>query len=417
MLNRNNFLAALIIACCALLLPATATAQTEGIAAVVNDDIVSMTDVQDRLTVSIATAGLRDDADIRKKLTPQVLNTLINELLKLQEAKRLKLTVTDDEVENELKVIARSNKQNVDDFLALLEREHVSVDSFRHQIRAELAWHKVVSARLRRQVNVSQEDIAMKKEQLAAQQGQPAWLVSEIFLPVEDPSQDQAVLTLAKRLIEQLRGGAPFAAVAAQFSQGIGARQGGNIGWVQAGQLDPALDKAVRELAVNHISVPIRTVEGWHIMAVRDIREPGINRSTKVHIKQLVFEKGAKEDRNALLTRVQDAASDLKGCDAMDGAIKKSASKLSGDMGTISLGDLNPSMQSALGSLDIGQVSTPIELGDMMAVVMVCDREGDKVSLPSDEDIQNALSQERLDLLQRRYLRDLRSAAFIDRRL
>lgn len=396
--------------------PVSSQAQIEGIAAVVNDDVVSFTDVRDRLAIAIGASGLQDSEEIRARLQPQVMKILIEEKLKLQEAARLEIEVSEEEVERELGVMAQRNNMSADQFRAMLNARGIPFRSMQDQIRADVAWRKVVQARLSRQVSISSDDVSMRKDQLRQQQGQTSYLVQEIFLPVDNPAQDEQVRSLAMRLVDEIRNGAPFTAVAAQFSKGIGAQNGGNLGWVQAGQLAPELDAVLPRIGLNRLSPPVRTQEGWHLLAIRNIREAAGLENSTVGLKQLVFEPDPTIETSARLAQAAEIAGSIDSCETMQGLIEESASSLSGDMGTVSVGDLNPVFQSAVGSLGVGQVSAPLQLGEIVALVMVCDREEGEMNLPDDETIRSNLSLERLDLLQQRYLRDLRSAAFIDER-
>ena len=410
---RTLFYVALILMA---MMPLTSHAQIEGIAAVVNDDVVSFTDVQDRMAIAISASGLQDSEEIRARLQPQVMKILIEEKLKLQEANRLDIDVTDEEISEELGVMAGRNNMSADQFRAMLNARGIPFRSMEDQIRADLAWRKVIQARLNRQVTVSSDDVAMRRDQLRQQQGQTAYLVQEIFLPVDNPVQDEQVRNLALRLVEEIRNGAPFVAVAAQFSQGVGAQNGGNLGWVQAGQLAPELDAVLPRIGLNRLSPPVRTQEGWHLLAIRNIREAAGMQNSTVGLKQLVFEPDPTIETSARLAQAAETAASIDSCETMQSLIDESASSLSGDMGTVAIADLNPVFQNAVGSLGVGQVSAPLQLGDIVALVMVCDREEGEMVLPDDETIRNNLSLERLDLLQQRYLRDLRSAAFIDER-
>ncbi|MEM6902977.1 MAG: peptidylprolyl isomerase, partial [Pseudomonadota bacterium] len=110
-------------------------------------------------------------------------------------------------------------------------------------------------------------------------------------------------------------------------------------------------------------------------------------------------------------------SSGIEGCEAMQSAIDGSASSLSGDMGEVVVGDLNPVFQNVVSGLDVGEISAPLPLGEFVALIMICGREEGEADLPDEETIRGDIGLERLDLLQQRYLRDLRTAAFIDERL
>ncbi|MBV6632230.1 MAG: peptidylprolyl isomerase [Alphaproteobacteria bacterium] len=415
-LNRLSLIA-LLFSLALLTTPVKASAQVEGIAAVVNDDIISLSDLRDRLTIAIVSAGLEDNEEIRRRLQEQVLQTLIDEQLKRQEAIRLELPISDEEIEEELGLMAQRNNMETEQFQSMLAGRGVPLTSLREQVGSDVAWRKVINARLRRQVTISEDDVSMRKQQLRQQQGQIAYGVQEIFLPVENPAQDEAVRSLAIRLVEQIRRGAPFAAVAAQFSQGLGAQQGGNLGWIQPGQLAPEIDVVLPRIGVNRISPPIRTEEGYHLIAVRRVREAANAAAAKLSLKQLIVEPSEELSGESLVAEAANIAAGIDSCDAMQAVIDASPSSLSGDMGQVAVGDLNPVFQNVVNGLETGQISAPLPLGDFVALIMVCDREEGEISLPDDETIRGDIGLERLDLLQQRYLRDLRTAAFIDERL
>src|SRR5262249_46214861 len=108
--------------------------------------------------------------------------------------------------------------------------------------------------------------------QVEANQGQPQRRVSEIFLAVDDPSTEEDVHRNADRLIEQIRGGVPFSALAAQFSDSATAAVGGDIGWVLPGQLDPDVDQALGSMKKDDIVGPVRGAGGYYVLQLRDQR-------------------------------------------------------------------------------------------------------------------------------------------------
>ena len=123
--------------------PAAAqSARTETIAAVVNEDAVSESDLEARLKMVIASSKLPNNREIREKLTPQILSVLIEEKLKLQEARRLEIDIQSEEIDAGFAAIAGQNKFTPEQFRGVLSREGVSVKTLRDQIEAEIAWSK-----------------------------------------------------------------------------------------------------------------------------------------------------------------------------------------------------------------------------------------------------------------------------------
>lgn len=253
--------------------PAKAQQQAMGIAAVVNDDAISMRDVEDRIRLVLASSGLPDNKDIRARIIPQVIESLIEEQLKLQEARRQKLSVSDEEVQEGLATIAKQNNFTPEQFVGLMKQQGIPKTTLLHQIRAQLAWNKVVKEKLRRQVNVTETDVKARTERMKGKIGQTEYLVSEIFLPADTPKRASEAQQFAQRMTAEMKEKKiPFGALAAQFSKAAGADKGGSIGWVQQGQLDPALDKALMALEPGNVSGPVRNLNGVHILYLQKKR-------------------------------------------------------------------------------------------------------------------------------------------------
>jgi len=245
------------------------------IAAVVNDDVISERDLNVRVRMVISSSRLQDSPETRARLGPQVLRGLIDERLKLQEAGRLGIKVPANDVTQQIKTIADENKMSLENFEAALAQSGITIDSLRTQITAELSWLRVIQRRLRPQVTISDDQIDEAMAEIKANANQPEYLLAEIFLAVDSPTQEAEVKQNADRLIDQIHQGAGFSAVARQFSQSSTAAGGGDLGWVHQGQLDRALDAVLPTLKKGDVSAPIRSLGGFHILYLRDQRQSG----------------------------------------------------------------------------------------------------------------------------------------------
>ena len=248
--------------------------ETVQIAAVVNEDAISQSDVLARTKLIIVTSGIPDKADIREKLKPQIVNDLVNEQIIFQEATKNDIEVTEDEVKKAFVDLAKKNGITEKRLKEILRAQKIPQRTLNNKLRAEIAWSKVVSGVLRPQIRVSANDITDRLQRLQKQIGKTEYLLAEVFLPVDDPIGEKDVSALAQRLSQELRlGKTSFEKVAAQFSKSAGAvQQGGMLGWVQEGQLDEAVGRSVLELKKGDVSLPIRTAEGFHIILLRDQR-------------------------------------------------------------------------------------------------------------------------------------------------
>ena len=257
-----------------LVLPGHARAAgADGIAAVVNDQPVLMSAVADRMKLLMVSSGMPNTDETRTKIRPQVVNMLIDETLRTQEAAAQKIAVDDAAIDEGFAGIAAQNNMEPEKFRAVLRQSGINEKSLRDQIRAQIAWSRVVQERLSDQVEISEFDVETTEQRLRANIGKAEFLAAEIFLPVDAPGDEGDVKQLADRLVKQLRGGgARFSAIASQFSQAAGASKGGDLGWVQEGQLAPELDTALAALQKGEVTDPVRTLTGYHIILLRDKR-------------------------------------------------------------------------------------------------------------------------------------------------
>lgn len=254
--------------------PSTAqSARMETIAVVVNNDAISATDVDERLRLMMVSAGIPDSKDTRDRLLPQVLNVLIEEQLMVQEAKRLEIQVTPEEVEKGFAKLAEQNGMEPAKFREVVRRSGVPVRAMDRQIMAQIAWGRVVQQKLRPGISVNDLEVDSMIERLRRNIGKDEYLLGEIFLPVDNPADAAQTSQLASKLTrEMLQGKVPFPRVAAQFSQSASSKRGGDMGWVEADQLPVELEEVLATMNEGDLSEPIKTLSGYYIVALRKKR-------------------------------------------------------------------------------------------------------------------------------------------------
>jgi peptidyl-prolyl cis-trans isomerase SurA len=264
------------ILACLLCLLADAVAQaqvaTQRIAAVVNDDVITTQDLIDRINLGIATSGLPNDDATRQRLAPQVLRVFIDEKLQLQEAKRLGTDVTEPEIEQALATIAQRNRTTAPELLRYLADRGLSPSALREQLKAQIAWIKVVNREVRPKIVVTQDQIDLALRRGSGPVNDRELQLSEILLPVYDRGQEAQVLEDARGLVTTLRGGASFPAVARQVSAAGSAENGGELGWVPVSAIIPDLRSQIAALQAGQVSDPMVSAAGVHIFLVRDQR-------------------------------------------------------------------------------------------------------------------------------------------------
>lgn len=409
---------------CALLICALAPAvQNAGAAqdllraaAVVNDEVISVFDLDMRLRLGILATGQKDNRKLRDRMTAQVIRTLIDEQLQKQEAERLGITITDEQVTNGAEEIARRNKLTIEGFAGLLERRGILLEAFLDQIRGQLTWSALVVRRLRPSVQVSNDEVEEVVRRIAANRGTRLRRVSEIFLAVDTALREDEVRRNAERLFEQLRAGARFSSLARQFSESATAARGGDLGWIRDGQLPEEIDKALARMRPGMLSRPIRTLSGFHILLLGEEKQTSLG-EVMLHLKQILIAipSGASEkQRRAAAERAGQARERIAGCAGLDALAGEIGAPGSGDLGTVKSSNLPAPIRDAVMALPIGQPSRPVSVSGGLAVLVVCNRAESGIDR---QRIAERLTAERLDMLARRYMRDLRRSANVDIRL
>jgi peptidyl-prolyl cis-trans isomerase SurA len=417
------FSIALLVLCLAL--PHAAQAQSQNnlmrIAAVVNDDIISVLDLEQRLRLAALSSNLNLDEQTRQRLMPQVLRSLIDERLQLQEATSNSVTATDQEIENEIGNLAQRNNMSPLQLAGLLSSRGIDIQTLRNQYNAQISWAKYIGRRLMRQVEVGEEEIDEELARLTGVADQPQKRVYEIFLGIDNPDESNEIRSNAERLLNQIRNGADFSALARSFSQSGTASAGGDLGWIAPGQLPDELDNVLKSLTPGMVSAPIRTITGFYLLYVTDSqtigRDPG---QAKVDLFQLIQripkDSGASAKSDALAA-LGAAKGSIGSCDALKafGQGRPNTSVAAAE--DIAVSELPTVTQEAIDGLEAGQTTDPLDMGQAVVMITICDRQDAGLTLPSREQLKARLTNERVELLVRRKLRDLRREAFIDIRL
>ena len=237
------------------------------IAAIVNGDVISAADVDARRKLFAMSTGLPMTPDVLNHLSAQVTRQLVDEKLRLQEIQRRKLVVTDAEIAAAIADIENRNRMAPGTLSARLTAAGIPVRTLVDQLRVQIGWTRVLRDALGDRARVTPADIQAQQSITKAQTGQPEYNIAEIFIPSDDPAHAQEARSFADTVINQLHAGAPFAVVAAQFSQSQTALQGGDVGWRQPADLEPAVASVVTQMPVGAwgLSVALNGRKTWRI--------------------------------------------------------------------------------------------------------------------------------------------------------
>ncbi len=394
--------------------------------AIVNGDVITDTDIDQRMGLVLAANGNRVSEEERPRLRLQVLRNLIDEKLQVQEARSNDITITDDEVERAFARVGQNFKRAPAEFEKFLRDAGSSPSSLKQQIRGELAWNRVLRRKVEPFVNVGDEEVQSVVDKLNAAKGKDEFHVGEIFLSAT-PETIAQVEADAARIVQQIRGGASFVAYARQFSEASTAGVGGDLGWVRAEQLNDAVAPVVTTLVpgspVTSISDPVRVPGGVAIMALIEKRQflSADPAAALLSLKQMSLalpEGTTREQGEAKLQEFQAATQNMGGCGAVEAVAKRIGAEVATN-DALRLKDLPPALQDIMSKLSIGQATPAFGSSrEGLRVLVLCGRDDTQTQAqaPNFEQIYAQMNDDRVNMRARRYLRDLRRDAIVDYR-
>ena len=386
--------------------------------AIVNGEIITQTDIDQRLALLAIANGGRLPAEEMDRLRQQVLRNLIDETLQIQAARAEEITIKPQDIDRTLARVAANTKLSVEQLTATLEANGSSVKTMRRQIEGEIAWTRLQRAKIESSVSVGEEEVKAVLDRMNAAKGTQEFRVGEIFLSATAGNETQA-LSNANRILEQLRNGASFAGYARQYSEASTAAVGGDLGWVRPEQLPEPIAAQLRTMGPGQVSQPIPVQGGFSIVAVQDTRKilTADPRDAVLTLKQVSigFPKGtSRQQAEPAVARFAQAAQNVGGCGGAD----KIAADFNGELvesDQVKIRDLPPALQRIMLPLQVGQATQPFgSIDEGVRILVICGRDEIDATAPTYDEVFSQINEERINLRARRYLRDLRRDAVIE---
>ena len=394
------------------------------IVAVVNGDVISNSDIDNRTRLFALSTGLPMTQEVLDRLKQQITRQLIDEKLRMQEVQRRNIVVPDKAIAEAIRDIEQRNSLPAGALRQKLNTGGIGQRTLIDQLRTQLGWTQVLREQLGEQAKISDAEVADHQRLLQAQVGKPEYRVGEIFIPVDDPKATADAQRFAETVISELRAGAPFAVVAAQFSQNQTALQGGELGWVPANQLDPEVAKLVAEMPVGAISNPVKVPGGFSIVTLQGKREVGREVGTALSLRQVFLPfssalnpQAPTDQQKQALEKAKGISASVHSCEQMEQVSKANNSPRPADPGEVKLETVNPpAFRQMLASLPFDRASQPVVTGEGIVVLIVCSREQKNIADFNRQEVRAQLLNERVELLSRQLLANLRRHATIDLR-
>ncbi len=428
-----------IAACCWLAGAAQAATEAseislDALAAVVNGEPLSCYEVaQDARDLARQFAGNAQAMPPAEQLFSRALDNRITRMLQLQQARRLGIEISDEELDAAIANIEQQNRLLPGQLREVLKAQGVDWNDYRRQLREQLLLSRLINVAVRGKIQISEE--AMReyyRRWLAGDKPLREVRLSHIFLPLPpDPDPDQLARArkLAREIHQRLKAGEDFAKLASLYSAAPDAAQGGDMGWVMQGGISERLER-VLDLPVGGVSEPIRTPAGFQIFRVTDERwhKPDATQQSydEVHARHILLKIPANADqrtRARIRQRAMAIAAEMKR--ATDEEFATRAKEVSqgpsaargGDLGLFRRGTMVPAFEKAAFSLKAGETSDVVETPFGLHIIrVIARRHVDPNSFTAHRDrieqiLTDAALQERLP----RWLAGLKAKATIER--
>ena len=325
----------------------------------------------------------------------QVLDRLIIEEIQLQIADRAGIKISDSELNQTLARVSAQNNLSLEEFRIKLEGEGTSYRSFRDTIRKELIIQRVQRGKVGAKIDISEQEIENfinseeGKTQLAEQ-----YNVQHILLSVKSGSTEKEIEEIkvnANSLISRLNDGENFEKLAASFSAGQNALEGGYLGWRTEAELPSLFAEVVTGLKVGEIASPLRSGAGFHILKLIDKRgntvkflDQTLARHILVQPSEIRTENQAEELINTIYERLT-SGEDFKQL-ARQYSEDPGTKMDGGELGWSNPGDYDPAFEQTLNATKIGELSKPVKSSFGWHVIEVMDRRNEDVSQEEQKD-------------------------------
>jgi peptidyl-prolyl cis-trans isomerase SurA len=388
--------------------------EVEGIAAIVNDEVISKFDVDQRVNLFLVTSGIERTPQNIDGLRRQVLRSLIQEKLQLQEARDSEIDVSRTEINAAMQDMAAGSNRSLDEVEKFLKENNVHIRTMEDQIEAELAWNRFVRGRFGGQISIGELEIDETLERAEQAMNQDRVNISEILLLANNQQDGQRLAAEAAQIVQQLRNGINFGAVARQFSAASSSASGGNLGWIPVNQLDENIVPIIENMAIGDISEPIETSAGIYIVQLNSKQQSGGVDPMRNLFDLLIITYDVATEGH--LSKLETLRENFTTCKKTEISANEMKVRNVTRTGQVELRRFPKNLQSEISKKEAGQVIGPKMNEKIAEMVIVCDRKDDQGASISRDAIENNLYSQRLAIMARRHLRELRRDSIVEYR-
>ena len=422
-LKANNILSFLCLASFVLCFASSPEAKTvEKILVIVNDEIITQTELEEQVTRSeemLRQLNQYDEAQLSaemEKARPQILESMIDEILFTQAAVDIGMQVEESEIQQFITNL-KAQFGSAEAFEEALKVEGYTLDAFRREKRRELLRQELIKRKFGSAIKVTDSDVRKfyneNKEQFPERTDTVKLKHILIKFEITEADKEKA-RSRAENILNRIKSGADFGQMATELSDHEPTKlTGGDMGYFipKMGKYDPVLEEVASELAVGEVSDLIESPGGYDIIKITEIKSPQV-RAQRIYIAawpDQAAEKAAEEKADSILEQLKN------GANFIDMVKKYSddplAAENNGDWREMPINAMAPGLKKAFDSFDEGETSRKVRTPFGFHIFKVIKRQD--LTADEMEQLREFLLQEKLREKISEYSKKLREKAYI----
>ena len=406
--------------------PPKADGGIDRILVIVNDDVITDTELANRLLETkkqLVLEKIKTPPD--NILRKQLLDRMVLERLQLQLAVQIGIRVGESEVDQAIETIARRNNLSVENFRKALVKSGMDVAAFRAQTRDQLTIQQLLEREINNRVNVTDSELSHFLENPQSRADMDVtYNLSHILIGIPESASPEAIQAAKKRAedtLRQLKAGADFEQIAVSYSQGADALKGGGLGWKKPGELPELFLGALKGMSPGDISETLRSPNGFHILKLNDKRGAAQAEAvTQTHVRHILLrtsEIQSLEDARQKLLHLRERVENGDDFAALARAHSEDTGSAAsgGDLGWVNPGMMVPEFEKAMNALKPNQLSQPVRTSFGLHLIQVLGRRSHDIT---QERLEAAARQQiharKADERYEQWARQLRDEAFVE---
>ena len=302
------------VATALLLLPLLVRAElVDRVAAVVNNDIITLSELQKRAAPEITRVAQESSGTERSQkqsvVMKKALDAMIDEKLVDSELRELKVSISDKEVEAAVEEVKKSYNLTEEQLSEAVAKEGLTLAEYREQMRKQIARYKLINEKVRKNIKVSDADVKSEYDRMMRSEGEDYEVHIRHILIAVPRNAPQAQVEEARRkavaiAVEARQPGVDFAELAKKRSEGSSSSDGGDLGFFKRGTMVPEFEKVAFSLKTGEVSEPVRTQFGWHVLKLEEIRKLGMK--PLVEVRPEIEERLRRQQAERLTTQYME---------------------------------------------------------------------------------------------------------------